>query len=356
MFSSANLRNYILVTVLTILVWAFAESESLNTRAIRFDVIIDANPAGGRVARVLDGQSWPGRVTLEVQGPAASIDALDKLSSKPLVIAPGFESFPAVAGENALDLRAVISELPEWRGRGVTIQSSDPATLRVVVDEVISRDLPVRVDTGEAQLEDQPQIRPARVQLTLSRKAADALGAELSAVAAIDPQSLSRLVPGRSETLSAVPLRLSVPVPPDAYVRLAPSVADVSLALRSRTASFVLPSVPVHVRLAAAELGRWKIEIPESDRFIPDVRVTGPDDLVDQVRRNELRVVAVVPLSFEELERGITSKEAIFVDVAGPLKYEAERKSVRLTISKIAAPEENPGAGIVPGSGAGEGR
>jgi hypothetical protein len=335
MHTAAAIRNIVLVTVLTVLVWAFAESESLHTKSIRFDVLVDADPAGGRVARVLDGQAWPGRVQLSVEGATSAIDALEPLTRRALRLAPGIQSFPAVAGENIIDLRAAIRELPEFRGSGVTIQACDPPTLRVVVDEIITSTIPVRVSAGDSQFESQPVVRPASVTLSVSKRVGESLGADLAATATIDPQTLARLVPGRTENIASVPLTLPIDLPPDTYIRFSPPSVDVGVTLRSRTGSIVLPSVPVHIRLAAAELSRWKIDIPESDRFLTDVRVSGPDELIDQVRREEIKITAVVALSFEELERGITSKEATFAELPSPLKFEAAKRLVRLSITKL---------------------
>jgi hypothetical protein len=115
---------------------------------------------------------------------------------------------------------------------------------------------------------------------------------------------------------------------------MAPARADVALTVRAREVTVRLASVPVQLRIPPAELPNWDIRVPEADQFISDVAVTGPADQVRGIQSGTVQIVAVVPLSFEELERGIASKEAVFVGLPGNVKAEAARRTIRLTITR----------------------
>src|SRR5204863_1756520 len=133
---------------------------------------------------------------------------------------------------------------------------------------------------------------------------------DIAGIARVDPAALARLTPTRKATLNGVRL---VP-PPElasiARLRIEPAAVDVALTLRTKTASIKVPSVPVHIRIAPGELSKWDIEIPEQDRFLTDVTVSGPSELVKQIQDKTVPLVATVSLSFEELERNISAKDA----------------------------------------------
>jgi hypothetical protein len=108
--------------------------------------------------------------------------------------------------------------------------------------------------------------------------------------------------------------------------------------VKSKSATVKLDSVPVQLRLAPEEFNNWKIDIPQSDRFLADVTVSGPADYISELSSRAIRLVAVVPLSFEELEKRITAKEAVFIDLPAGVKVEVANRTVRMTISPRNTP------------------
>ena len=86
------------------------------------------------------------------------------------------------------------------------------------------------------------------------------------------------------------------------------------------------------------------------DRFLTGVSVTGPRELIEQIRTEKLKVIAWVPLTWEELERaagsgGVIEKPAVFSDLPEPvLKFDAERLTVRLSISRRSSTVPESGA------------
>lgn len=335
----SRVKSYGLVTVITAVIWVFAEAESLRTKQVWAEVMFQGDPSGERVIDVVDGQGWRGRVELTVEGSAAGLDRLQsRLNRQPIKLAPGMDGVSAESGEQSVELRVALRAHPDLREVGGTITKTDPPTVKVRVDQMVPRELRVEVQAPDGELDGVPETRPAKVRVRLPASDAASLGAEATAVAKLDASMLSKLVPGRVETVTGVPVALPAWIVPG-RARIEPPSVDVQLKLRSRTATVTVPSVPVQVRIAAVELGKWEIEIPETDRFIRDVKITGPSDLVNQVRTGEIKILATVSLGFEELERGITSKEVTFTDFSAqlPLKFEADNRVVRLTVRKREA-------------------
>lgn len=334
------IKSYGSVTLITLVIWVFAEAESLRTKQIGAEVVFQGDPSGERVIDVPTGQGWHGRVDLTVEGSAASLDRLQSLLNRqPIVLSPGSDGVIGVPGESAVDLKLALRAQPALREMGVTITKTDPPSVDVRVDQMVPRDLRVDVQAPDGELDGLPEVKPAKVRVRLPASDEKSLGAEAVATATIDAAMLAKLVAGRNETIVGVPVKLPSWVT-TTRARIEPAAVDVTLKLRSRTATLTVPSVPVQVRLAAAELGKWDVEIADGDRFIRDVKVTGPSDLVNQVRTGEIKVVATVALGFEELEKGITSKEVSFSDFAAylPLKFEAENRVVRLMVTRRETP------------------
>jgi len=332
-----TIKNILLVTIIAALVWIFAESETLRTSDVRLELQLIADASGQHVARPADESTWSPNITVELSGAAGRMDNIQALALRPVRLAPGSPGVPAEPGDYAIDIRQALAALPELTGRGITITRCEPASIRIRIDELISREFKIVVQAN-AELEGPPEVRPALAVISMPRRIADAIPADTVLTARIDADTLARLVPGRREVLTNV--RLSLPdahadaLRPDAHARIDPPAAQIALTLRARSASTEIASVPVQVRLAPIELARWEIAIPDQDRFIANVRVTGPADLIELVKRGELKITATLALSFEELERGITSKEVTFSDLPSSLKVEADNRTVKLSVKR----------------------
>jgi hypothetical protein len=126
------------------------------------------------------------------------------------------------------------------------------------------------------------------------------------------------------------------------FVRLLPPRADLELTVRSRRTSATVDSVPVQVMLPALLATQW--DVATEQPFFSDVQASGPSELIDQLKRGELRVYAVVALSADELDRAIPSKEAVFTTLpASPLTFKTDNPIVKLTIARRKeAPTDPP--------------
>ena len=340
-----TVRTFLIVSVITVLIWAYAEAESLTTKSLRVDLNFLGDPQSGRFVEVADSQGWTGRAEILFEGSTASIGNLEPALRKGISLQAGASGVPLEPGEYVVDLNQVLRAVRELDAKGVTVVRVEPQTLKVTVDTLVSREVKVVTDVAGAVVDGAVEVKPQKAKITLPSSLAGRLTAESAVTARIPPDSISRLVPGRLETIPGVPLLPPTSLPATPRITIDPDRADVVLKLRSRTDVFTIASVPVHIKIAVGEIGRWNISVPEEDRFIRDVKVSGPSDLVDRVGRGEIRVTAVLPLSFDELERGITTKDVVFAEVPTDLKFDADRTTVRLGISR-RAPGETP----LPGS------
>ncbi len=327
-----RIKTILLVSIITLLVWVFAEAESLQRRDVRLELLFVTDAPSERFVEVAD-EEYRGVVSVSLSGSAAAISGSEDLSrGGPLKLVVGSTVVPASPGDNLIAVREALRSLPQFKAGGLTIDRVEPAMLRVRVTPLEVRDARIKVDVGEAELDGVPEARPVNAKVYLPKDQSPA--GPIEVLATLRPEDLNRLVSGRRETVPQVKLDLPAALRRLPGARIEPANASVTLAVRSRQATAELSGVPVQVRLAAGELARWEISIPEQDRFLTKVRVSGPADMIEQVKRGEIKVVASVSLSFEELERGITQKEVGFGDLPSPLRFETDSRLVRVSIKK----------------------
>lgn len=345
-----RVRMIFVVALITGLIWLFAEAESLRTQDQQVELVVEPQESGTRTLEFVEPgrEGQPRRWTVTLEGPTGAVDDFIRALRKPVRIYPGLEGVPRDSGESDADLKTILLSHPDLNAsrRGVSITRVEPPTVKLRIEDMATITLKVEVRVPpRGELDGPPEAKPPTVSVTLPKSEADKLTPTSVAIATIDQTSYDRLVPGRKETVPGVPVRL----PPDVSALRAtidPPAVDVTLTVRRGTVSVKVASAPVHVRLALTEYGKWDVSVAEP--FLTDVTVTGPREIIKQIEDKTLPLIAYVPLSYEELERGITSKEAVFSDLPPelyPLKFEAANRTVTLSIKKREAP---PNGGATP--------
>lgn len=336
----SQFRTLMVVGLVTALIWLLAEAESLRTDKARVDVRFHTKPEAPRLVRLEPGQEFTGSVSLTIEGPTAAVDTLQSHLRTPLELEPGMDGVPAEPGRYTVNLVEALRAHPIFRDSNCTITAADPASAVISVDAMITHEVPVKVEAPEgALIEGLPEAAPSSVGVRLSESGAKALG-DSPVIARLTPEALQNLPEGRRVVVNGVPLSLPTGIQSEGLRFTFPQV-NVALTLRSRTAAAVIPSVPVHLRLAPTEIGTWDIDIPPESRLLSDVTVSGPAELVEQVRTEKLKLIAYVSLSFEELEHAASAgqpieKEVVFCDLPTPLKFECKQKTIRLTVRRRA--------------------
>ncbi|HYF14511.1 MAG TPA: hypothetical protein VD971_05490 [Phycisphaerales bacterium] len=327
-------RNILAVTLITALVWVFAESETLREAKVSARVIIAPASDGSLDARAVGRTAQEFIAGVTFSAPGAQMASVEARLRDPIVLQPGDGGVPREPGDYTLELARLIGAVPELQRVSASVIGTEPATVSIRIDALETRELPVSVRTPEADLAGPAVALPATVRVTMKRGDAESLPPTAAVIAEVPPGAFERLVPGVAEVVAGVRLRPPPGLSAPELVRIDPPAVDVRLTVRSKTAETVIARVPVHLRVAPGELTRWNIEVPESDRALIDVRVAGPADLVRQVESRAIPVIAVVPLSFEDLERGITSKEVVFPDLPAALQADPRNRTVQLRITR----------------------
>lgn len=349
MMSTAMLKTAAIVTVVSALIWLYAESESVRTEEFRAVRIHFTVPAGSEKAVWLTAdKSTAMSVNVTLEGPTGAIDALRQVLAKPLELSPG-AGLRADAGVQTVQFREALRRHPVIRRTPVTIVDVSPADASVFVDDLIRVPLPVRVVLApEFELASPAQSSVTHATVVMPASLRDRVRDGNYVSAAIESQRLERLARDRLERIADIRLQPPLGIRSEPFVRVEPQETTVSLTLKGQRVSVVLPTVFVELRIAPELLRTWSVEIPAEDRFLREVTVTGPADLVAQIERSGL--VAYVRILSEDLDRQIQSKEAVFTDLPGsPLEFQVENRRVSLRIKRRddpapVDPEDSPGS------------
>jgi hypothetical protein len=273
---------------------------------------------------------------IEVEGASARMDEAERvLGNVPLVLTLGDPGVPASTGEHTIDLMSALRSHPQLAELGVSVQRIEPATLAVAIDELMVRELPVRVTLPEGgEFESTPVVSPPRVRVRLPRRDAEALPNDASVEVPLARAEFDRLTPGSPTSMSGMRLRPPEALAQNPRVTLTPNLADVQLTIRSRLVEHVLPRVPVAIRMLPADMAKWDVYLTPDEQYLSNVRVQGPGDVIDRVRDGSLVLTATVALSSDELQRGVSSKDVTFEGLPASVRVSGGKRSVGVVISR----------------------
>ena len=332
----AHVRTGVIVTLITVMVWLLAESRMVRDRSIEPQLVLTTlNPDGESkyVVRQILGQEQIRTVSVSMTGSIAGLDRFARVLQSRVELRVG-RDIPAEPGIHVVDLKQVLRDSPELAVHGLIITQVSPATVSVEVDEVITLDLPIRVELPQGvELDGVPSSDPAFIQVVGPRSSIQGLSAQ-EAVVQILPEVLEHLSEGRLETIPGALVQL----PGDGGfgwdIETNPSQVDIRLTLKSQTARWTIARLPIQVLIAPGEIGKWNVQIADADKDLINVLVEGPDHAIEQIRSGDVQPRAVVMLSFEDLGRGLESTTAQILGLPSGCKLLNPEFLISLSISK----------------------
>lgn len=341
----ANIKTFALVTMVSALIWVWAENESLTSVVV--SPRIDLAVPNGALAWQIDGAEWTGTARLTLRGSNAAVDGAQRVLAAPVMLTPGLGSIPSVAGEHVVDILVALREHPLLRRLGVTFTEAEPPTIKIKLTELEAVNLPVIAALDGAEFDGEPMVAPKTVTMKLPKGLAALLPKDGTATALIDEEALARFsgagvssALGGNSGLGPFTVQAKVVVPSivgvlsvaDAQrVVIVPETVAVSFKIKSRIESLLIPEVPVWIVLPSGGGERYSVAAEEAS--IANVKVTGPREAIRAMRAAGDPVRGYVVLSEEDLRVGITSKAVQFSLAPTLLKFEAPNPTVKLLIT-----------------------
>lgn len=310
-----HIWTMVLALLLGSLVWLWAEGENRAKQPMVVDVEFVVPSGRDRflvraVAPSDGGLLVPSiNVRLELEGPNLGLSrVISRLAGTTLrvpVVDPGENR------QRVIRLDRAIEELPTLREFGVTVASVDPLEVVVEIDEIVRRTVRIGVSVPGVEF-DQIRITPDRVDVALPQDEWEWLLREVGdqfILLDLPPSRLRDLSPGETVTLRDIPLRVD-----DRLARrgsLSEEMPRVTAELRiaRRQVERAFP-VPIKVNLPIRDIGRYAVTVLdlEAGDLLQNVLISGEETRIRQLENREIAVLAVINLTSEDLERGISSK------------------------------------------------
>ena len=340
----ARIRTIIVVTLISAMLWLLAESRMVRTSEIEAQVgLMKAQAAGGIELVVRQSPEEPllRTIKVELEGSTSGIDRFARAMQNRFDLRLGRE-IPARPGIFTIDLRAELRKAADLDIHGVTIKSVTPETIMIEVDEIETRDLPVRVSVPDGvQTDTTPRAEPLQVRVRAPSTILSGLEAEHARVDLSDSQ-LDALTPGRLETIPGAIVSIDQLDAESWATSITPSQVDVLITLRSITQQLTLDPLPVQVMIAPEEIGDWQVEIDGSDRDLVGVVVEGPVEAIESLRNGNVRPRAFISLSFEDLGRGVRSAPAQIMNLPRGCRVVSSEKTVGIRITRTPSDDASP--------------
>jgi hypothetical protein len=128
--SRERLLDFLGITAITVVVWFYAAGQTLQTRVIAFDVVVDS----GDPSRLSVTTLGTLHLEAEIRGSRqAVIRASESLSGRTLRLVTGADGVPAQPGEHDLPLKDVLSGSPSIAPLGVDITTVTPPVTRIEI-------------------------------------------------------------------------------------------------------------------------------------------------------------------------------------------------------------------------------
>ena len=326
-----RIPDYALVTLITVLIWLYAEGRNVAAFVPPQPVPVRATLTAEDLI-IIDQQ--PERVIPRFKGATSELDKLKR------ALRFGFrlEVTDTEPGTKSIVLAQALRTADPIADLNVSLISVEPETMQLEIDRLATRSVAVNFEPEQVQLVSGTQsVEPAQVQLTAPEGLLERAGIELSElVLEAEPlQDLAALPPGEPQTVRAQVV-LPEPLADHPHVRVSPSEVELSFTIDRKEETLVLPTVPVQVLALPSDMSRYTVRMAEGSRLLRDVRVSGPTELIRKLRNHEVRVHALLPLSSDDLAQGVGEESVanVIFDAPPGLRVRSDDTAVRFTIGR----------------------
>ncbi|MCC6908400.1 MAG: hypothetical protein IT430_10700 [Phycisphaerales bacterium] len=313
---SEGFKTIFTVTVVTLLIWLYAEQANPPTPLEAKVTFQLRTPEGSDlIARLAD----PNRVyVFQFSGPRAQLDELQRniqLASDRITLNVGDE-IDATPGSREYLARSVLEKHPWFRNKGITISESQMQMLRVSIDRWVEQKLPVVAgDFGDLAIEGAVLVEPETMTVEMAESLLPLAPNQIRLVATPAREDLDQLAEGQSHTID-VRVQLVTMLGTNANQVRLPEGARASLTFRLKSRQAQTTFGPVPIKLVILPLDQ-NYDVTLADPVISEITLSGPTELINRVKNKEIKIFGYLDLDSVELSSGITSKAVSFDHLSG---------------------------------------
>jgi hypothetical protein len=273
-----KLETYVVVTVVAVLVWLYAEGENVKLYNNEPVAVQFVAPEGQQLAVE---PAEPIRVLASFRGSSGQFQQFYEIvRSGPLEVPVNTD--PARLGTPQFPIVTQLLDQTALGRLGISGLTTDPQTVEVLVRELQTVRLPVEVDVRGVELVRPATVEPSEVRLTLPADQAQAAVGRRATVR-LTPSELDPFPPGEPHSVQGtieLPLGLDSP-----WTRIEPRTVLVQFEKNPRvqTRTVTLDSVNVYINVPGGAFEFFSVRLP-AERRVPTVRVSGPADLIERIQ------------------------------------------------------------------------
>lgn len=298
-----------MTTVLTLLVWASADS--LVNETVSLDVTLTPVPAPGSAGLLVEAGEGPSLFEVRISGPRKSIAAVQ--AQVPLDVRLAVPDQPTGPAEIQLDRDMLKRELAaQYREfRKLTVVSVLPASMNVKVDHWVTRDVDLALERLTLTYQVAPQLPRRSVTVTMRESRLTELEKNESLRIDITADLERRL----KERPSGEGVRVTLPLdtrPFGADARLSPNAITVTATVMTERLTQEITTVPILFAVSSINLEKPLRPVTRDGTPLSvvtrTITATGPTDIMTRLARGEQRVYGLIQLKQDDLEDPETVK------------------------------------------------
>ncbi len=265
-------------------------------------------------------------IVVKLTGPRAKLEQVQKLFN------PLNGSVAAQIPDDGADgspirtIRSVrVREDKRLAEAGITVESAEPADITFNIDTLVEKEYRVKVTAADAQrFGTPPKFTPETVKVRGPSRVLNNSDREIQVEADI-ASAMSR-APVTDEPVTLSDVKLNVIGGETANITLSPPTVS-ALVTPVKARDEKLPTVRVMIAAPKSVLDRYQFEIASGVETIPNVAISGPEDLVSRLLDNP--PVAVVEINQAVLTEG-EAELPIRYNLPPGVVLKDERKTLRI--------------------------
>ncbi len=317
------------VAPLTILIWIYAEREQVVTYPIQFIADVKGSDPT-RVVTLLNSEGQPVfeglQMSADFSGPHARLEELrDKLDSRnaaaPLQI-PVPDGLPY--GVQQIPATGVVND-SRVRSSGITVSNALPGSLKVMVDAVSWRDIPVQAPSRINTVTD-AHFSPVRVRVTGPESLLREAEANHMLIAEASLDALNELKQtGPHENVPGVRVIMALH---DRRVKVTPAEVTASFEVKPPV-SYTFTTIQIYIMGQQPTLSRYALT--KQPGLLPDVTVVGPQNQIDYLKEHpEFQPKAVLEITQDDVRTlGVPlTKPLRFLDLPDGVTVQGEQRTL----------------------------
>ena len=282
-------RNALLVTIVTLLIWLYAEANTLKTDEIRIKIQFLSPTPSDLYLEIHDLTL----VTIKYKCAAGQIETIEKLELKPLpleVEAGGIRD----GGIKTVDLKQAIATHPKLAPHGVILESVIPESVSITAHRLTEHTLPIKINANaKISFSGKPTANPNTASILLPESLLKRFPTEyLETRLALNATQLdeSRVVTPQTETSLEVqlPKFLVDNLPSGFRPSISPTQTDVTFTIKNQNQKWHPdPPLPVRLLLLPEHAANFNFNIDSADEF-KDVGFSVPSDRFTEIRNSDV--------------------------------------------------------------------